>query len=64
MLILYGIVFVLAIILSQVNPFFVSVAFDSGLCNRTFGVPFIMSLAYGISRARGISLVIKIHLDL
>ncbi len=54
MLILYGIVFVLAIILSQVNPFFVSVAFDSGgFATGPLSVPFIMSLAYGISRARG-----------
>ncbi len=54
MIVLYGIVFLLAIILSQVNPFFVSVAFDSGgFATGPLSVPFIMSLAYGISRARG-----------
>lgn len=54
MIILYSIVFLLSIVLSQVNPFFVSVAFDSGgFATGPLSVPFIMSLAYGISRARG-----------
>lgn len=54
MLVLYGLAFLLAIILSQTNPFFVPVAFDAGgFASGPLSVPFIMSLAYGISRARG-----------
>lgn len=54
MIVLYGLVFLLSIILSYTNPFFVSVAFDAGgFASGPLSVPFIMSLAYGISRARG-----------
>ncbi|MFA5720195.1 MAG: DUF1538 domain-containing protein [Acholeplasmataceae bacterium] len=54
MLILYGIAFSLSIILSQTNPFFIPVAFDAGgFASGPLSVPFIMSLAYGISRSIG-----------
>ena len=54
MMVLYGTAFLIAIILSQTNPFFVPVAFDAGgFASGPLSVPFIMSLAHGISRARG-----------
>lgn len=54
MLVLYATAFLLAIILTQTNPFFIPVAFDAGgFASGPLSVPFIMSLAYGISRARG-----------
>jgi len=50
----YGLVFLVAIILAFVNPSFIPVAFDSGgVTTGPMAVPFIMALAYGLSKARG-----------
>ncbi len=50
---LYAITFVLAFIVNKNNPAFIAIAFDSGgFASGPLAVPFIMSLAYGISRAR------------
>ncbi len=50
---LYGLAFLLAFIVNANNPAFVAIAFDSGgFASGPLSVPFIMSLAYGISKAR------------
>ncbi|MFA5419961.1 MAG: DUF1538 domain-containing protein [Bacteroidales bacterium] len=50
----YGILFIIAGIISLVNPGFIPVAFDSGgVTTGPMAVPFIMSLGLGISKARG-----------
>lgn len=50
----YGIVFLLAFIVSLVNPSFIPVAFDSGgVTTGPMAVPFIMALGLGLSQARG-----------
>ncbi|MCK9166128.1 MAG: DUF1538 domain-containing protein, partial [Acholeplasmataceae bacterium] len=50
---LYALTFLLAFIVNKNNPGFIAVAFDSGgFASGPLSVPFIMSLAYGISRAR------------
>lgn len=54
LIILYTLVFILALIVNQINPSFIPLAFDAGgFASGPLSVPFIMSLAYGISRARG-----------
>lgn len=53
-IILYSSVFVLALVVNQINPVFIPLAFDSGgVATGPLSVPFILSLAYGISKARG-----------
>lgn len=53
-LIIYAIVIVFAIIVYIINPEFVSLAFDAGGgATGPMAVPFILSLGYGISKARG-----------
>lgn len=53
-IILYSLVFVLAIVVNQINPVFIPLAFDGGgFASGPLSVPFILSLAYGISKARG-----------
>lgn len=50
----YGMVFLIAFIVSFVNPSFIPVAFDSGgVTTGPMAVPFIMSLGLGLSQARG-----------
>lgn len=50
---LYGVAFMLAFIVNKNNPAFIAIAFDSGgFASGPLSVPFIMSLAYGISKAR------------
>ncbi len=50
----YALVFGVVIIVSFINPSFVPVAFDSGgATTGPMAVPFLMSLAYGFSLARG-----------
>ncbi len=54
LIILYTLVFILALVVNQINPSFIPLAFDAGgFASGPLSVPFIMSLAYGISRARG-----------
>lgn len=49
----YGLVFMVGIIVSFINPSFIPIAFDSGgATTGPMAVPFIMSLAYGFSLAR------------
>lgn len=53
-LISYGIVFVIAYLVSLTNPGFIPIAFDSGgVTTGPMAVPFIMSLGYGLSHSRG-----------
>ncbi|MDY0210079.1 MAG: DUF1538 domain-containing protein [Acholeplasma sp.] len=53
-LISYGILFIIALIVSRIRPEFVPIAFDSGgVTTGPMAVPFIMSLGFGISHARG-----------
>jgi len=53
-LVSYGLLFVVAIIVHLINPEFIPLAFDSGgVTTGPMAVPFIMSLGYGISKARG-----------
>lgn len=50
----YGLLFIIAIIVHLINPEFIPLAFDSGgVTTGPMAVPFIMSLGYGISKARG-----------
>ncbi len=50
----YAILFLFAIVVSWVNPGFIPIAFDSGgVTTGPMAVPFIMSLGFGISKARG-----------
>ena len=54
LIILYAAVFILAVVVNNLNPAFIPLAFDAGgFASGPLSVPFIMSLAYGISRARG-----------
>ncbi len=54
LIILYTLVFILALVVNSINPSFIPLAFDAGgFASGPLSVPFIMSLAYGISRARG-----------
>lgn len=53
-LISYGILFILAVIVTTVNPEFIPLSFDSGgVTTGPMAVPFIMSLGFGISKSRG-----------
>lgn len=50
----YGLVFLLGLIVTIVNPDFIAVAFDSGaVATGPLLVPFIMALAYGITKNIG-----------
>ena len=50
----YAILFIVAIIVAQINPAFIPVAFDSGgVTTGPMAVPFIMALGFGISKSRG-----------
>lgn len=50
----YGILFILAFIVSIFKPEFVPVAFDSGgVTTGPMAVPFIMSLGFGVAHTRG-----------
>ncbi|MBN3490415.1 DUF1538 domain-containing protein [Acholeplasma equirhinis] len=50
----YGLVFGVAGIVAIFNPSFIPVAFDSGgVTTGPMAVPFIMSLGYGLAKARG-----------
>lgn len=50
----YALLFTVAIIIAQINPEFIPVAFDSGgVTTGPMAVPFIMALGLGISKSRG-----------
>ncbi len=50
----YGLLFLIALIVSMSSPDFIPIAFDSGgVTTGPMAVPFIMALGFGISHARG-----------